>query len=97
MVSNQHSYKSCIVYNLFIDNLTAAEKKYAIRHLASYCMENRIEGISIPNTGYFDVDDIKAMGFREYTSSKNRTNLTFAVLAGNGFSNLNCGFHLEIV
>jgi hypothetical protein len=97
MCSNQYSHKSCIVYNLFIDNLTLDEKKYAIRSLASYCIQNHIEGISIPNTGYFDVDDIKSMGFREYTSSKNITNLTFVTLAKNGFSNLNGDFYLEIV
>ena len=97
MASNQHAYKSCIVYNLFIDSLTFDEKKYAIRHLASYCMANHIEGISIPNTGYFDVDVMKAMGFREHTSARNKTNLTFTALGGNGFSNLNGGFHLEIV
>ncbi len=71
--------KICFLYHLFLDILPDRSKKMIIDSIAHEMKDGGVQGISIPNTGYFSPGFLKEMGFKELPFKKLKTNLYMTV------------------
>ncbi|MBN2533964.1 MAG: hypothetical protein JXB88_13825 [Spirochaetales bacterium] len=66
-----------VIYNVFVDRLNPGEIQMLFKELERKVLTQGIEGISIPDTGYFNSQDILALGYLKSFLKTQTTNLYF--------------------
>ena len=89
--------KICFLYHLFMDSLPGPVKQGVIRSLMEEMKAADVDGISVPNTGYFETGFLKQMGFKEIPFQKYKTNLYITLFKDRIAFGRNEPFYLEIV
>ena len=89
--------KVFFLYHLFLDVLPEPVKKAVICSIMDEMKAKEAQGISVPDTGYFDAGFLKRMGFKEPPFKKYQTNLYITSFKGGIPFDPDTPFYLDII
>jgi hypothetical protein len=89
--------KTAIIYNYFLQRLCFKQKLFIMTKLCKQLNRIKVDAISFPNTGYFDEQDLKKMGFIEIPFKSGKTNFYITSFHKQLELNYPCPFYMEII
>ena len=92
-----YNRKILTIDNFFIDILPEDTRRDIVRHFIDSCRRMDIDGISIPNTGYFDPRVVRQEGFQILPFTASRTELFITMFHETVDLSPDTDFYLEIL